>query len=131
MGCDFQPLAHLQNCQVASSKIEKDEFNGTRIYILRSKAKKGIPSLECWITASSPHRIIKFIVNSASQLQLINFKYIEIARGIYYPISYEVVRRFPGIPGKRKTIVTKSIEVNIDIPKETFMFLPGKTDTKK
>lgn len=112
------------------SEIKTLDFNGTKVYILRSEKIKGL-RLECRLTAPS-HRIINFLVSAEGNnplYQVTNFKYKEIGQGIWYPTSYAIEHLKKKVPLTR--VSASNFEVNIDIPNETFMFLPGKTDMKK
>ncbi len=124
---DTHPLFEfrLLNPEVYS-EIEKSVFEGVEVYILRSKKVSNF-SLECTIAAAS-HRIIHFLLKLDNRPleEMTDFKYEQIAPGVWYPTSYV-------IKGAQKLtrVIATEFEVNIDIPNETFMFLPEKADTKK
>lgn len=110
------------------SEIKKGDFNGTKVYILRSEKIKGL-SLECWITDPS-HRMVKILVSDVANnpfFQVTDFKYIEIGQGIWYPTSYVIEHLKEKVPPTR--VSASNFEVNIGIPNETFMFLPEKAET--
>lgn len=112
------------------SKIEKGVLNETKVYILRSEKIEGL-SLECWIT-EPPHRIVKFLVSGVANnplFQVTDFKYKEIGQGIWYPTSYVIENLKEKVPPRR--VSASNFEVNIDIPNETFMFLPEKAEAKE
>ncbi|MBW1727121.1 MAG: hypothetical protein JRJ62_05960 [Deltaproteobacteria bacterium] len=111
------------------SRIEQSNMEEAKVYILSSDKPKPIYS-KCWFSVN-PWRIIKFQVKidkKLLKLEVTDFKYKEIAPGIWYPASYTM--HFPDIQLISK-IAASHFEVNIDIPSEAFMFLPGKADTKK
>ena len=109
------------------SEIEEGSFKKAKVYILRSK-RKGIPPIECWVTAHSPHKIVKFVVRAGqpSFYQVTDFKYKEVAPGIWYPVSYLREDFDQTLKTSSQKYQVTDIKVNIDVPDETFMFMPVK-----